>query len=103
MTYFGPIILVLGLSLMKELWDHINTIIKDNEYNKEEFILLEKDGSERNIQCKDIETGHLIKLSKDQRIPVRIIFKLKKNIILLIFLGRYGSIIYFRLIWNCFC
>ena len=70
-TYFGPIILVLGLSLMKELWDHVNTIIKDNEYNKEEFILLNEDGLEQKIQCKNIQTGQMIKLSKNQRIPVR--------------------------------
>ena len=72
-TYFGPIIIVLGLSLMKELWDHINTIIKDNLYNNEEFTRINSQGEEETIKCKDIRAGHFIKLFKDQRIPVFII------------------------------
>jgi hypothetical protein len=56
---------------MKELWDHINTLIKDNQYNREEFTRLDHNASEVPIKCKDIKAGHLIKLVKDQRIPVR--------------------------------
>lgn len=70
LSYFGPIILVLSLSLMKELWDHINTILKDNQYNNEEFTRIDENGAEVSIKCKDIRTGHVIKLSKNERIPV---------------------------------
>ena len=68
-TYFGPIVVVLGLSLMKELWDHYKTIQKDNECNNEKFTKLTIEGEEQ-IRSRDVKVGDFIKLLKNQRIPV---------------------------------
>lgn len=69
-TYFGPIAIILGLSLMKELWDHYKTIQKDSECNNEKFTRLTSSGEEM-IRSKDIRVGDFLKLHKNERIPVR--------------------------------
>lgn len=69
-TYIGPIVIVLGLSMIKELWDHFKTIKKDNQVNNELFLKLGKNGEKVEIKSKDIMPGDIILVSKDQRIPV---------------------------------
>lgn len=69
-TYFGPIVIVLGLSMVKELWDHFKTIKKDNQVNSELFVRIARDGTQSNVKSKDIKTGDIILMTKDQRIPV---------------------------------
>ena len=68
-TYFGPIAIILGLSLMKELWDHYKTIQKDGECNNEKFTKITSKGEEI-IRSKDIKVGDFLKLHKNERIPV---------------------------------
>lgn len=70
-TYFGPIAIILGLSLIKELWDHYKTIQKDSECNNEKFTRLTATGEEM-IRSKDIRVGDFLKLHKNERIPVAI-------------------------------
>ncbi len=36
-TYIGPIIIVLALSLLKEIWDEIKKKIKDKKINEEKY------------------------------------------------------------------
>ena len=67
--------MVLGLSLIKHLWDHVQTILKDNTYNNEKYIKIDTNGAEKNIKSKDISVGDVIKLQKNQRIPVLQLFK----------------------------
>ena len=68
-TYFGPIVIILGLSLIKELWDHYKTIQKDGECNNEKFTRLTVNG-EQVVRSKDIKVGDFLKLHKNERIPV---------------------------------
>lgn len=93
-TYFGPIAIILGLSLMKELWDHYKTIQKDGECNSEKFTKLTPQGEEV-IRSKDIRVGDFLKLRKNERIPVRLFS--------LITPGRYDLAAYFRFLRNHFC
>ena len=71
-TYFGPIVVVLGLSMIKELWDHFKTIKKDNNYNNEMFTQITISGEEKLIRSKKIKVGYYMKLQKNQRVPVRL-------------------------------
>lgn len=68
-TYWGPIAIILGLSLIKELWDHYKTIQKDGECNNEKFLRLTPAGEET-VRSKDIRVGDFLKLRKNERIPV---------------------------------
>lgn len=70
-TYFGPIAIILGLSLIKELWDHYKTLQKDSECNNEKFTKLSGAGEEQ-VRSKDIKVGDFLKLHKNERIPVTI-------------------------------
>ena len=48
-TYIGPIVLVSGLSFIKEIWDEIKRKIKDDKFNKEKFTIL-KDNMKYEIE-----------------------------------------------------
>jgi phospholipid-translocating ATPase len=72
-TYIGPIIFILGFSLAKEIWDHYNTWKKDEEYNREKFMVF-RGGKWKYIDSKNIKVGDLIKLKKKQRVPADMIF-----------------------------
>ena len=37
-TYVGPIIIVTGLSLIKELWDEYKKSVKDADFNNEKYM-----------------------------------------------------------------
>ena len=72
-TYIGPIIIILGFSLAKELWDHFNTWKKDEEYNNEQFMVLRK-GRWIKLSSANIKVGDLVKLGKKQRVPADMVF-----------------------------
>ena len=72
-TYWGPIGVILTLSLFKELWDHYKIIKKDSTVNKESFTKLTMSGPIP-VCSKDIRAGDFIKLAKNQRIPVLFTF-----------------------------
>lgn len=72
-TYIGPIIFILGFSLLKEIWDHFTTWKKDQEYNREKFEVL-RNGEWASIDSARIRVGDLIKLKKRQRVPADMIF-----------------------------
>lgn len=72
-TYIGPIIIILGFSLAKEIWDHYNTWRKDEEYNREKFEVL-RDNQWRLIDSAKIKVGDLVRLRKKQRVPADMIY-----------------------------
>lgn len=37
MAYLGPLILITGISLIKEIYDEISRKLKDNKFNAEKF------------------------------------------------------------------
>jgi phospholipid-translocating ATPase len=72
-TYIGPIIIILGFSLAKELWDHYNTWRKDEEYNKEKFEVF-RQGQWRLLDSARIKVGDLVRLEKKQRVPADMVY-----------------------------
>jgi phospholipid-translocating ATPase len=87
-SYISPIIIVLGLSMVKELWDYFKTLKKDAEYNNELFVKLSPNLQKKSIKSKDIKVGDFIILQKNQRVPV--------SFISLYHLGGYGSSSFLR-------
>ena len=67
-TYIGPIIMVTGLSLIKELWDEIKIAGKDKIINSEDYLKLTSKG-DKIVKSQDIRVGDIIRMSKKQRIP----------------------------------
>lgn len=67
-TYFFPLALVTGLSLMKEIWDEYKRKKKDDEVNAEKYTRLMPQ-SEDLIRSDQIRVGHVLRLEKNQRVP----------------------------------
>lgn len=67
-AYFGPLVIVLGLSLLKEIWDEFKIYFKDQEVNREKFIKV-VNGKERAITSAQIRVGDILKLKKNERVP----------------------------------
>ena len=72
-TYVGPLLVILGFSLLKELWDHYNTWKKDSEFNKETFEVWRK-GKWKSCPAKDIRAGDKLCLKKGQRVPADLVY-----------------------------
>ena len=68
----GPIIVVTSLSFVKEVWDEIKRKKKDEEFNKETFMIL-KDNLELRIESQNIRVGDILMIKKNQRVPADLI------------------------------
>ena len=78
-TYIGPIILVAGLSLIKELWDEIKRKLKDKKLNKEIYIKI-TDNGQKEIFSENLKVGDFLVLQKDQRVPADMILLQTKDV-----------------------
>ncbi|MCQ2818692.1 MAG: phospholipid-translocating P-type ATPase [archaeon] len=75
-SYLSPLLIVIGVSMLKELYDDINRRIQDKKTNAEEYIVHtkgNKDSFARIIPSKDIKIGDVIELKQNQRVPADII------------------------------
>lgn len=70
--YFGPLGLVTGLSLLKEIWDEYKRKVKDDKVNAEKYIRVLSD-REVDIKSSEIKVGDLLKISKNQRVPADVL------------------------------
>lgn len=68
-TYVAPLVFVLLVSIIKELFDDLQRKKRDTEVNGQLYHRLGPSGRLESIAASDIRVGHLIALSKDQRIP----------------------------------
>ena len=74
-SYLSPLVIVVGVSMIKELYDDINRRIQDKRTNAEEYRVhrVPTRGLETTfttvIQSKDIKVGDIIELSENQRVP----------------------------------
>ena len=77
-SYFSPLLMVLVVTMVKELYDDIQRYRQDARTNNEEFILIELDKStgkiiRNTIKSMDIKPGNLIEIKENQRIPADMI------------------------------
>lgn len=68
--YLGPLILVVSLSLLKELYDDIKRHSRDRAINAYEYKLFP---SGRNIKSGDLKVGHIIEINMNERIPADLV------------------------------
>lgn len=74
-SYLSPLAIVVGVSMLKELYDDINRRIQDKRTNAEEYLVhrpptmnLDKSFTEI-IQSKFLKIGDIVELKENQRVP----------------------------------
>ena len=72
-TYVSPLAIVLGITIAKEGYDDYQRYLRDKELNESLFNKVTFNGIEK-IASKDIKTGDIIQLSKNERVPADMVF-----------------------------
>ena len=72
-TYVAPLAIVLGITICKEGYDDYQRYLRDKELNESLFNKVTYNGIEK-IAAKDIKTGDIIQLNKNERVPADMIF-----------------------------
>jgi len=75
-SYMGPLVFVIGITLIKESIDDFKRYQRDKEVNEEKIVRLKSDGSgeTEDVRAMDIRVGDLIQLGSNDRIPADCIF-----------------------------
>ncbi|KAK1934776.1 putative phospholipid-translocating P-type ATPase [Babesia divergens] len=71
-TYFGPLTLVLFVSLLKEGCDDYKRYLRDREANSQKYEILTPNGINE-VNAEKITVGSIVKLRKNQRVPADMI------------------------------
>ena len=72
-TYVSPLAIVLGITIIKEGYDDYQRYLRDKELNEALFNKVTINGIEK-IASKDIKTGDIIQLDKNERVPADMVF-----------------------------
>ena len=72
-TYVSPLAIVLGITIAKEGYDDYQRYLRDKELNESLFNKVTFNGIIK-IASKDIKTGDIIQLSKNERVPADMVF-----------------------------
>lgn len=69
-SYVAPLVFVLALTLLKELFDEIKRFIRDNQTNKEVYeFFCPKTQKFVDKKCQDIKPGDVLRLGPGRRLP----------------------------------
>lgn len=73
-TYVGPLMFVIGLTMLKEGWDDFKRHRRDKNFNEEQFDCLNHiTGVFAKKQSQNLKVGDIISLEKGQRVPADLI------------------------------
>ena len=77
-TYISPLVIVVSISMLKELYDDVNRRIQDKKTNSTQITVLKENtftnGVEKILKkASDLLVGDIIELKKDTRVPADII------------------------------
>ena len=77
-TYISPLVIVVSISMLKELYDDINRRIQDKKTNSTEITVLKENAFSKSVEkilkkASDLLVGDIIELKKDTRVPADII------------------------------
>lgn len=72
-TTFGPLVLVVAISMTKEAVEDFKRFKSDNEINNRTALVIQKDGSEKEVLWKDLRVGMLVKVSNKEEVPADLI------------------------------
>ncbi|XP_077138750.1 phospholipid-transporting ATPase IC-like isoform X1 [Ranitomeya variabilis] len=71
-TTFIPLVIVLGITAIKDLADDISRHRMDNEINNRQCEVI-KDGSFKDTKWKDIHVGDIVRIKKDAFVPADVL------------------------------
>ena len=83
-TYLGPLVFVLCITMLKEAFDDFKRFSTDNEMNNKKHEILGANGQVRVISSKDLKVGQIVKVSQNERLPA--------DLLLLYTTERTGSV-----------
>ncbi|KAK0427670.1 hypothetical protein QR680_010355 [Steinernema hermaphroditum] len=72
-TYWGPLIFVLTITIFREGIDDTVRYIRDKEVNSEQYERLKDGGGTEMISSANIRVGDLIIIQKDKRVPADVV------------------------------
>ena len=73
-TYIGPLVFVIALTMLKEGWDDFKRYKRDKRYNEEVYMSLDfPSGNMVARQSQQIAPGDIILLEKGQRLPADVV------------------------------
>jgi P-type E1-E2 ATPase len=72
-TTFGPLVLVVAISMAKEAVEDYKRFISDNEINNRTALVIQEGGSEKEVLWKDLRVGMLVKVSNKDEVPADLI------------------------------
>lgn len=83
-TYLGPLMFVLFITMLKEAVDDFKRYSRDKEMNGKKHEILTNSGNIRIISSKDLKVGMIVKVTQNERVPA--------DLLLLYTTERNGSV-----------
>ncbi|KAG4090482.1 putative E1-E2 ATPase [Neocallimastix lanati (nom. inval.)] len=78
-TYVGPLVFILSITISKEAYDDLLRKKRDNEENSRKYEILTPDGFKQ-IPSSKIKVGHLVRIHENQRVPADLLLLKTSNI-----------------------
>jgi magnesium-transporting ATPase (P-type) len=72
-TTFGPLCLVVAISMTKEAFEDYKRFQSDNEINNRRCLVVARDGAEREVLWKDLRVGMVVRVLSKQEVPADLI------------------------------
>lgn len=72
-TYWGPLIFVLFVTILREAIDDIKRAYRDKELNSQMYTLIDENGRRRQIPSSKLQVSDLIVIQKNQRVPADVV------------------------------
>jgi len=78
-TYIGPLVFILSITISKEAYDDLLRKKRDNEENSQKYEILTEDGF-KHIPSSKIKVGHLVRIHENQRVPADLLLLRTSNV-----------------------
>jgi len=78
-TYIGPLVFILSITISKEAYDDLLRKKRDNEENSQKYEILTEDGFKK-IPSSKIKVGNLVRIHENQRVPADLLLLRTSNI-----------------------
>ena len=72
-TYIGPLIFILSVSISKEAFDDLKRFCRDREINQSKYKVLQPDGTFNEVESSNLKVGDIIEITVGKRIPADLI------------------------------
>ena len=72
-TYWGPLIFVLCVTILREAIDDIKRAYRDKELNSQMYTLISENGRRKLIPSSQLQVSDIVVIQKNQRIPADVV------------------------------